>query len=115
MAREPHREIQEKWTKCEKRWIKINRVMKDIGLPKFGTPDDFVDLRDIVKMHVRTRLIMGRGNRKGDRHGARSGATVHGAPDQSSGYVATVKCQNSQVSGTSSRDKRDSLGPNGTT
>jgi hypothetical protein len=51
MAREPHREIQEKWTKCDKIWIKINRVMKDIGLPEFGTPDDFVDLRDIVKSH----------------------------------------------------------------
>jgi hypothetical protein len=45
MSREPHREIQEKW-------IKINRVMKDIILPEFGTPNDFVDLRDIVKSHV---------------------------------------------------------------
>jgi hypothetical protein len=26
--------------------------MRDIGLPEFGTPDDFVDLRDIVKSHV---------------------------------------------------------------
>jgi hypothetical protein len=52
MAREPHREIQEKWAKCEKNWIKINQVMKDIGLPEFGTPDDFVDLRDIVKSHT---------------------------------------------------------------
>jgi hypothetical protein len=41
-----------KWAKCEKNWIKINRVMKDIGLPEFGTPDDFVDLRDIVKSHT---------------------------------------------------------------
>jgi hypothetical protein len=53
MSREPHREIQEKWAKCEKHWIKINRVMKDIGLPEFGTPDDFVDLRDIVKSHIK--------------------------------------------------------------
>jgi hypothetical protein len=52
MSQEPHREIQEKWAKCEKNWIKINRVMKDIRLPEFGTPDDFVDLRDIVKSHV---------------------------------------------------------------
>jgi hypothetical protein len=52
MSQESHREIQEKWAKCEKNWIKINRVMKDIRLPRFGTPDDFVDLRDIVKSHV---------------------------------------------------------------
>jgi hypothetical protein len=52
MAQEPHREIQEKWARCEKNWIKINRVMKDIELPEFGTPDDFVDLRDIVKSHT---------------------------------------------------------------
>jgi hypothetical protein len=52
MAWEPHREIQEKWAKCKKSWININRVMKDIGLPKFGTPDEFFDLCDIVKTHV---------------------------------------------------------------
>jgi hypothetical protein len=53
MSQEPHREIQEKWAKCEKHWIKINRVMKDIGLLEFGTPDDFVDLRDIVESHTK--------------------------------------------------------------
>ena len=26
--------------------------MRDIDLPKFGTPDEFFDLRDIVKSHV---------------------------------------------------------------
>jgi hypothetical protein len=26
--------------------------MRDIDLPKFGTPDDFVDLHDIVKSHT---------------------------------------------------------------
>jgi hypothetical protein len=26
--------------------------MRDIGLPEFGTLDDFVDLRDIVKSHT---------------------------------------------------------------
>jgi hypothetical protein len=45
----------------------------------------------------------------------RKGAAVHGAPDQSSIHVAAVKCQNSQVSGIGSRDKRDPFGPNGTT
>jgi hypothetical protein len=52
MAQEPHREIQEKWAECEKIWTKINRAMRDIDLPEFGTPDDFVDLRDIVKSHA---------------------------------------------------------------
>jgi hypothetical protein len=26
--------------------------MRDIGLPEFDTPDDFVNLHDIVKLHV---------------------------------------------------------------
>jgi hypothetical protein len=26
--------------------------MKDIGLPEFDTPDDFFDLRDIIKSHT---------------------------------------------------------------
>jgi hypothetical protein len=43
---------------------------------------------------------MGCGNRKGGRYGARKGAVVHGAPDQSSSHVAVVKFHNSQVSGT---------------
>jgi hypothetical protein len=49
------------------------------------------------------------------RHGAKIGAAVHGAPDQGLSHVAVVKCQNSQVSGMGSRDKRDHFGPNGTT
>jgi len=52
MSQELHREIQEKWAKCEKRWIKINRVMKDNRLFEFGTPDDFVNLCDIVMFHI---------------------------------------------------------------
>ena len=52
MAQEPHRKIQEKWARCEKNWIKINWVMKDIELLEFGTPDDFNDLHDIVKSHI---------------------------------------------------------------
>jgi hypothetical protein len=35
-----------------KSWEKINREMKDIGLPEFGSPEDFVDLHDIVKRHA---------------------------------------------------------------
>jgi hypothetical protein len=110
MAREPHREIQEKWARCEKNWVKINKEMKDIRLPEFGTPDDFGDLRDSQIAH-RRRLNMGRRTRKGDRHNARSGATVYGTLDQSLGYAATVKCQSGQVSGTCGRDQRYLRGP----
>jgi hypothetical protein len=42
-----------KWAKCEKRWVKINKVMKDIRLLEFGMPDDFGDLSDIVKSHTK--------------------------------------------------------------
>jgi hypothetical protein len=53
MSREPNQEIQGKWSKCERDWVNINRVMKDIGLPKFGTPNDFVELRDIFESHAK--------------------------------------------------------------
>jgi hypothetical protein len=52
MSQEPHREIQEQWTRCKKHWDKINKIMKDFGLPEFGTPDNFIALRDVVKMHA---------------------------------------------------------------
>jgi hypothetical protein len=52
MAQEPQREIQEKWTECEKIWEKINREMKGIGLLEFDSPEDFFDLHDIVKKHA---------------------------------------------------------------
>jgi hypothetical protein len=38
MSRDPHREIQEQYAKCQKHWDKINKVMKDIKLPEFGQP-----------------------------------------------------------------------------
>jgi hypothetical protein len=52
MAQEPQWEIQEKWVDCERSWTKINQGMRDIGLPEFGSPEDFVDLHDIVKQHA---------------------------------------------------------------
>ena len=52
MAQETHHKIQEKWVECKRRWTKINGVMRDIDLPEFDTPDDFVDLHDIVKLHA---------------------------------------------------------------
>jgi hypothetical protein len=51
MAQEPQREIQEKWADFEMNWTKINRAMRDISLPEFGAPEDFVNLHDIVILH----------------------------------------------------------------
>jgi hypothetical protein len=51
MTWDPHREIQEKWTKFQKHWGKINKVMKDVGLLEFGTPNEFANLSDVFKMH----------------------------------------------------------------
>jgi hypothetical protein len=33
MAQEPQQDIQEKWVDFERRWTKINREMRDNGLP----------------------------------------------------------------------------------
>jgi hypothetical protein len=115
MSREPHREIQEKWVKCEKHWTKINRVMKDIRLPEFGTPDDFVDFARHSRIAHQARFFMGRKTSKGDRHNARTGATIYGTPDQSSGYATTVKYQSGEVSGACSRNQRNLRSPDGTT
>jgi hypothetical protein len=52
MAQEPQRDIQEKWADCDRSWVKINQEMKDIGLLEFDSPEDFVDLHEIVKKHV---------------------------------------------------------------
>jgi hypothetical protein len=52
ISRDPHREIQEKWTKCKKHWDKINKEMKDIGLPEFDTPNKFIDLSNVVKLYA---------------------------------------------------------------
>jgi hypothetical protein len=52
MAHEPQWEIQKKWVECEKGCENINRDIKGIGLPEFGSPEGFVNLHDIVKRHV---------------------------------------------------------------
>jgi hypothetical protein len=72
--------------------------MKDIRLPEFGMPDDFVDLRDIVKLHTEQDSLWAEEISKVTDMVQGSGVTVYGTPDQSSGYAATVKCQYSQVS-----------------
>jgi hypothetical protein len=56
MAYEPQYEIQEKWVECKNSWEKINQEMKGIGLQKFDSHEDFVDLHDIVKKHVEEDL-----------------------------------------------------------
>jgi hypothetical protein len=52
MAHEPQREIHNRWDECERSWETINWEMKNIGLQEFGSPEDFVDLHDIVKWNV---------------------------------------------------------------
>jgi hypothetical protein len=59
MVQETQWKIQERWGECEKIWEKINREMKNIDLLKFGPPEDFFDLHDIVKMTYIARLVMG--------------------------------------------------------
>jgi hypothetical protein len=56
MAQEPQREIQEKGFDCKMRWVKINPKMKGIGLAEFSSPEDFVNLHDIVKQHAEQDL-----------------------------------------------------------
>jgi hypothetical protein len=51
MTRDPHREIQKQWAKCQRQWGKINKVMKDVSLPKFSTPNEFTNLSDVFKTH----------------------------------------------------------------
>jgi hypothetical protein len=57
MSRDPHQEIQEQWTRCKKHWDKINKIMKFFELPEFGTPDNFIDLSDMVKLHVEQDVL----------------------------------------------------------
>jgi hypothetical protein len=52
MSRDPHREIQEQYAKCQKHWDKINKVMKDIKLPEFGNPSEFIDIRNVINMYA---------------------------------------------------------------
>jgi hypothetical protein len=52
LSKEPQREIQEKWTKCEKRWENINHEMKGIDLLEFRSLEDFINLYEIVKKHA---------------------------------------------------------------
>jgi head-tail adaptor len=51
MTRDPHQEIQEQWAKCQKHWGKINKVMKDVGLLEFDTPNEFTNLSEVFKTH----------------------------------------------------------------
>jgi hypothetical protein len=57
MAQVPQKKIQKRWVKYEISWEKINQEMKDIVLPKFDIPEDFVDLHDIVKRHAKNDLV----------------------------------------------------------
>jgi hypothetical protein len=52
MSRDPHQEIQEQWTRCNKHWDTIKKIMKDSRLLEFDTPDNFIDLSNVVKIHA---------------------------------------------------------------
>jgi hypothetical protein len=41
---EPQQKMQDRWEECLNNWEKINQRMKDIQLPEFGMPEDFMDL-----------------------------------------------------------------------
>jgi hypothetical protein len=53
MSWDPHQEIQEQYAKCQKYWDKINKVMKDIKLPKFDNPSEFINIRNMLKMYAK--------------------------------------------------------------
>jgi hypothetical protein len=83
MTWDPHREIQEQWAKCQKHWGKINKVMKDVGLPEFGTPDEFTNLSDVFKMHsIQDSLWAEECAKIADAKPGTS-ATIHGTSNQS--------------------------------
>jgi hypothetical protein len=42
MVQEPQQKMQKRWEECEKSWEKINQEMRNIDLPEFGPPEDFV-------------------------------------------------------------------------
>jgi hypothetical protein len=46
---EPQQKMQDRWEECLKNWGKINHKMRDISLPEFDMPDDFINLNDVVK------------------------------------------------------------------
>jgi hypothetical protein len=52
MSRDPHREIQEQYAKWQKHCEKINKVMKDIKLPEFDNPNEFIYIRNMLKMYA---------------------------------------------------------------
>jgi len=70
--------------------------MKYIGLPEFGSLEDFVDWHDIVKRHAEHESMRS-GDRTGGEHDARSGKEVHGTPDQGLCITAVFKCQDDQI------------------
>jgi hypothetical protein len=85
--------------------------MKDTGLPKFGSPEDFVDLHDIVKQHAEqdstwTAKIEKVANRV---PGQVQQFMEH--PIKARNNITIVKCEDIQVSGMGSRSKGGPFGP----
>jgi hypothetical protein len=78
MVQEPQRKMKERWGECEKSWEKINLEMKNIDLPEFGPPEDFLDLHDIVKQHEEKIPCMGSVDFEYFKHDPSSSEEVHG-------------------------------------
>jgi hypothetical protein len=96
MSQDPHQEIQKQWIRCKKHWDKINKVMKDIGLPEFDTLDNFVDLSNIVESHAKQDSLWTEELAK-IVEDARASAMICRTSNQSSNHATTVELQSSKV------------------
>jgi hypothetical protein len=65
--------------------------MRDIDLQEFGTPDDFVDLHDKVKLHVEQDSSWDAEITKVANMAPGTSTTVHGAPDKGLDNSTIVK------------------------
>jgi hypothetical protein len=41
-----------KMGRMNENWEKINKEMRDVHLPEFGQPEDFIDLHGILRKHT---------------------------------------------------------------
>jgi len=52
MVVESRYKMKERWDECLGNWETINEKMRDIWLPEFGMPKNFVDLNNVIKQLV---------------------------------------------------------------
>jgi hypothetical protein len=92
---------------------KINKAMKDIGLPEFGDPDNFIDLCDIVESHAKQDSLWAEELAKVTDTIARTSAKIYGTSDEGSNHATTVKHQSSEVPSACGGDQRILRGSDG--